>query len=115
MKNKRILKVNDLNIIQKKNYVKNLLITKNLNDALSSILEYEQKDLKLINILLDVINEDLIQKKLMDDINIKSKYKIKNVIISKIIEILQFQNKDEILGLFFRSLTKEELKSIAQY
>lgn len=115
MENKRILKVNNLNIIQKKNYVKDLLFTQNLNDALSSILEYEQKDLKLINILLDVINEDLIQKKLMDDLNIKSKCKIKNVIISKIIETLQFQNNDEILELFFKSLTKEELKSIAQY
>ena len=89
---------------QKVNCIKNLLFNTDLNTAISSIVEKEKKDLKLISIIKDCIREDLIKNKVKEQAYIKEEKDIKLYIYSRIISYLSFYNKKVILKIFLESL-----------
>ena len=113
--NKESINFNGLNHDQKVNCIKNLLYSKNLISALNIILEKEKKDLELINIIIDCSSDELIAKKIKENLYLNPDSSIKLYLYSKIISILSFYNKKIILKKLFDSLDKDLLKQIAIY
>ncbi len=100
---------------QKVNYVKSLLFNRDINDALDTIIKVEKKDLKLIKIILDVLNEELLINRIKEQCNLSDKTSVKLFVYSRIIAMLSFYNKSVILNNFFKQLSNEELKQVAAY
>ena len=100
---------------QKVNYVKSLLFNRDINDALDTIIKVEKKDLKLIKIILDVLNEELLINRIKEQCNLSDKTSVKLFVYSRIIAMLSFYNKSVILNHFFKQLSNEELKQVAAY
>lgn len=100
---------------QKVNYVKSLLFNRDINDALDTIIKVEKKDLKLIKIILDVLNEELLINRIKEQCNLSDKTSVKLFVYSRIIAMLSFYNKSVILNNFFKQLSNEELKQVAVY
>lgn len=100
---------------QKVNYVKSLLFNHDINDALDTIIKVEKKDLKLIKIILDVLNEELLINRIKEQCNLSDKTSVKLFVYSRIIAMLSFYNKSVILNNFFKQLSNEELKQVAAY
>lgn len=113
--NKESINFNGLNHDQKVNCIKNLLYSKNLISALNIILEKEKKDLELINIIIDCSSDELIAKKIKENLYLNPDSSIKLYLYSKIISILSFYNKKIILKKLFDSLDNDLLKQIAIY
>ncbi len=116
--NKRVKKsinFDNLNDQQKLNCIKNLLYSEEINDALGIILEKEKKDLSLIKIIIDCLQDEVISEKVKANVYLKEENSVKTYVFSRIISYLSFYNKRVILKNFFESLTKEELKQLALY
>lgn len=107
------LKFNNLDEIQKVNYIKNLLFNHDLTYALDILLKDEKKDLRIIKTIVKVLEEDLIINRIKQECNIKCNAMI--YVYSKIIGVLAFYNKQNILEVFFKSLDSNTLKEIAYY
>lgn len=105
--------INLLNSKQKVNYIKNLLFNSDLNSALDILLKDEKKDLSIIKIIIKVSEENLIK----DKINVQNSNdsNIKIFLYSKILSILSFYNKNDIISAFLKSLKKDELKNLSMY
>ncbi len=106
---------NSLNETQKVNYVKNLLFNSELNEALDKLLKNEKKDLKAINIILKVLDEEIVINRIKQQCNLGYEESSKSFVYSRIIATLSFYNKMIILNSFFKSLSEEERKRIAFY
>ena len=104
---------NKLNENQQVNYVKNLLFNHDLTFSLDILLKEEKKDLRVIKIILKVLKEELIIDRIKQECNIKDS--IMPYVYSKIISLLAFYNKQNVLNAFFKSLDDNTLKSIAYY
>ncbi len=108
----------DINLLdnnQKVNYVKNVLFNSDINDALDTLLKNEKKDLGVIKIIIDVLNEDLIINRIKEQCNLSDKESSKSFVYSRIIATLAFYNKTVILNSFFKFLSEEERKKISFY
>jgi len=108
----------DINLLdnnQKVNYVKNVLFNSDINDALDTLLKNEKKDLGVIKIIIDVLNEDLIINRIKQQCNLVDKESSKSFVYSRIIATLAFYNKTVILNNFFKFLSEEERKKVAFY
>lgn len=114
MENK-ITNYNSLDDSQKINYVKNLLFNSNLNDALDSILKDEKKDLKWIKIIKDVLDEKLMINRIKEQCNLNDDLSAKAYVYSRILAILDFYKKTVILNAFFKNLSEDEIKMVANY
>ena len=114
MENK-ITNYNSLDDSQKINYVKNLLFNSNLNDALDSILKDEKKDLKWIKIIKDVLDEKLMINRIKEQCNLNDDLSAKAYVYSSILAILDFYKKTVILNAFFKNLSEDEIKMVANY
>ncbi len=112
---KENIDINLLDNTQKVNYVKNVLFNSEINDALDELLKNEKKDLGIIKIIIDVLNEDLIINRIKQQCNLGNVESSKSFVYSRIIATLSFYNKTVILNSFFKSLKEEERKKIAFY
>lgn len=113
--NSKTVKLNNLNNSQKVNYIKNLLFSNEINKAIDEILLQEKKDLALISIIIDCLNDESICNKIKQDSGLKDDKTTKLFVYSKIISILSFYNKSVILNALFKSFDSDTLKSIAIY
>lgn len=111
----KITNYNSLDDSQKVNYVKNLLFNSNLNDALDSILKDEKKDLKWIKIIKDVLDEELMINRIKEQCNLNDNLSAKAYVYSRILAILDFYKKTVILNAFFKNLSEDEIKMVANY
>lgn len=107
--------INNLDNNQKVNYVKNLLFNNEINDALDILIQNEKKDLVIINIIFDVLNEELIINRIKQQCNLNDTKNAKLFVCSKILSILSFYNKTLVLNKFLKSFDSDKLKSIAIY
>lgn len=108
-----ITNFNKLSYSQKVNYIKNLLFNNGLNETLNILLKYEKKDLKVIKIIINAINEDIILDTIKKDCNLTDLDSVKLFVYSKILSILFFYQKKVLLNNLFKSLSPDELKKIA--
>lgn len=115
MKKEKGVNFDKLNHNQKVNCIKSLLFNKELNEALSIIIEKEKKDLELINIVVDCLNDDLIYNKVKENLYLESNDLEIVYLYSKIIGLLSFYKKDVILKILLESLNEDLLKRIAHY
>lgn len=106
---------NNLDHNQKVNFIKNLLFSHGLIDALDIILKDEKKNLYNINIIIDILDEELVLNRIKKECNLTSDLGTKNYVYSKIISVLSFYNKTGVLNQFFKSLDSNTLKQIAYY
>lgn len=106
--------INNLDMNQKVNYVKNLLFKKDLDEALNILLKDENKNLDIVNILLSCLNEDIFIDKIKKSIG-KDDKEVRLYLYSKIISTLSFYNNKEALKAFFNSFNFNELKDIVYY
>ncbi len=104
-----------LNDKQKVNYVKNLLFNSEINEALDVLLKNEKKDLKVINVILKTLNDNLVVKRIKQQCNLEDEKYVKPFVYSKIIATLSFYNKQVILNNLFKSLSESQIKQIAAY
>lgn len=107
--------INNLDENQKVNYVKNLLFNSDLTEALDKLLKNEKKDLKIIKIVLNVLEEELIINRIKEQCNLNDTNHAKLFVYSKIISILEFYNKTVILNTFFKNMSEAQRKDIATY
>lgn len=112
---KENIDINLLDNTQKVNYVKNLLFNSEINDALDTLLKNEKKDLAIIKIISDVLNDDLIINRIKQQCNLVDTINAKSFVYSRIIATLAFYNKTVILNSFFKFLSEEERKKVAFY
>ena len=63
MNNIKRVNISNFNEQQKTNYVKNLLYNNDINDVLSIILEYENKKLEIISIVINSLKDKIILSK----------------------------------------------------
>lgn len=105
--------INLLNSEQKVNYIKNLLFNNDLNSALNILLKDEKKDLNIIKIIIKVSEENLIKDKI--NTQNSNSIDIKIFLYSKILSILSFHNKNDIVKIFLKSLDQEKLKNLSIY
>lgn len=115
MKKEKGVNFDKLNHDQKVNCIKNLLFNKELNEALSIIIEKEKKDLELINIIVECLDDDLIYNKVKENLYLESDDLEIVFLYSKIIGLLSFYKKDVILKILLESLNEDLLKRIANY
>lgn len=104
----------NLNDIQKVNYIKNLLFNRDLSDAFGELLKDEKKDLNIIKFINQVLNDELVIKRIKEQYNLDS-IEPKTYVYSKIVSILTFYNKQVILNNFFKSLNKDEIQKLAYF
>lgn len=107
--------LNNFNYNQKVNYIKNLLFNSELNESLNYILQFEKKDLELINIIIDSLKEKNIINKIKEQLYVKDDKNAKLYVYSRIISILSFYNKPVILNSLFKNINNDTLKAIAIY
>ena len=108
-------KINDLNENQKVNYVKNLLFSCEINQALDVLLKDENKNLIAIKTILEVLKDELIINRIKEQCNITSDERVISFVYSKIISILSFYQKTLIMIKFFKLLSENEKKNLAYY
>ena len=104
-----------LDSTQKVNYVKNLLFNSEINAALDTLLKKEKKDLSIIKVIIDALNDTLIINRIKEQCNLYDTESSKSFVYSRIIATLSFYNKTVILNSFFKFLSEEERKKIAFY
>ena len=117
MKNKENLSSININSLDKSkqiSYIKKLLFSENINDVVDYIIQNEKKDLNLINILIECLNENPILSKIEKENNLSS-HEAKLYVYSRILAFLEFYNKKMVLNKFFLSLSEETIKDIAIY
>lgn len=102
-----------LNKNQKINYVKKTLFNNDIEYALGEILEKEDNLLSHINIIKDILSDELILNKLKD--NNKDEKNIKLFIYSKIVKVLLFQNKKDLIEKYLNSFDEETLNKLIKY
>lgn len=105
--------INLLSESQKVNYVKNLLFNNDLNEALNILLKDEKKNLSIIKIITNVLDEKLISNRIKEQYNFPCN--AKTYVYSKILSVLSFYNKSIIIGNFLKSLKEKELKALVIY
>lgn len=106
---------NNLNRMQRVNFVKTLFFNHEINEALDILLVNEKKDLSTIKIILEVLNEDLIINRIKQECNLNGEKNAKLFVYSKILGILSFYKKTVILNCFLKYFSEEERKNIAIY
>ena len=117
MKNKENLSSANINSLDKNkqiNYIKKMLFSEDLNDVIDYVSQNEKKDLNLINILIECLNDDTILNKIEKENNLSS-HETKLYVYSRILAFLEFYNKKVILNKFFLELSDDTLKDIAIY
>ena len=117
MKNKDNLSSININSLDKNkqiNYIKKMLFSENINDAIDYIIKNEKKDLNLISILIKCLDDNTILNKIENENNLNS-HETKLYVYSRILAFLEFYNKKVILNKFFLNLSDKTLKDIAIY
>lgn len=109
------LNTNNLDDVQKVNYVKSVLYNNELNDALNTLLQNEKKDLSMIKTIAIVLKDDLIINRLKHQCGQANLHDTKMLVYSRVISILSFYNKTVILNNFFKNLSEPLLRDIAVY
>lgn len=109
------LNTNNLDDVQKVNYVKSVLYNNELNDALNTLLQNEKKDLSMVKTIAIVLKDDLMINRLKQQRGQANVHDTKMLVYSRIISILSFYNKTVILNNFFKNLSESLLRDIAVY
>ena len=99
---------------QKINFIKTSLCNDELSSALDKILKEENKRLFLIKIIINSLNDELICKKIIENNSIKTS-NLKIFMYSKILSVLNFYNKNNVIKALLKSLDEENLRKLAIY
>ena len=99
---------------QKINFIKTSLCNDELSNALDKILKEENKRLFLIKIIINSLNDELICKKIIENNSIKTS-NLKIFMYSKILSVLNFYNKNNVIKALLKSLDEENLSKLAVY
>lgn len=107
--------INSMDNARKTNYVKCLIVEQNLTNALSIVLKNEKKDLEIIDIVLKVISDDTIIRKIKEETYANDITKVKLYVYSRILSVLSFYKKNIIIDKFLNRFNEAGLKQIAIY
>lgn len=111
----KVVNVAELSKKQKINYVKNTLFNNEINEALDILLKDEKKDLEISKIIIDVLNENIMIKRIKQQCDQKDFKSAKLFVYSKMLGVLSFYNKTVIINAFLRLFDEEDAKDIAIY
>ena len=115
MNNIKRVNISNFNEQQKTNYIKNLLYNNDINDVLSVILEYENKKLEIISIVINSLKDKIILSKVKEHLYEDDNTKAKIFVYSRILSYLSFNKQNIIMGILLNSLDEITLKKLAKY
>ena len=115
MGNIKRVNISHFNEQQKTNYIKNLLYNNDINDVLSVILEYENKKLEIISIVINSLKDKVILSKVKEHLYEDDNTKAKIFVYSRILSYLSFNKQNIIMGILLNSLDEITLKKLAKY
>lgn len=115
MNNIKRVNISNFNEQQKTNYIKNLLYNNDINDVLSIILEYENKKLEIISIVINSLKDKIILSKVKEHLYEDDNTKAKIFVYSRILSYLSFNKQNIIMGVLLNSLDEVTLRKLAKY
>lgn len=99
---------------QKINFIKTTLCKESISTALDKLLKDEDKKLNIIRLILDCLDDESVSKYIVENNSIK-KSDLKLFTYSKILGVLHFYNKNNIIKSLFKKLNHEVLSDILNF